>query len=169
MSYSQTSLIAIVIKTYGLALDDRQVEAVLVTWLQTYDSAWIIKALVESLYRGRYKLISVDNILKDWQRIGKPRYNFTPEYEREIFQKIPICEDRTDWELLPVASGEKSTSVVSVDAGNVESVGTESYYIIYASRSSCSIEHTKSQSRRIGTFSLSPSFGSGCADPSTPG
>jgi hypothetical protein len=129
MSYSQTSLIAIVIKTYGLALDDRQVEAVLVTWLQTYDSAWIIKALVESLYRGRYKLISVDNILKDWQRIGKPRYNFTPEYEREIFQKIPICEDRTDWELLPVASGEKSTSVVSVDAGNVESVGTESYYI----------------------------------------
>jgi hypothetical protein len=131
MSYSQTSLIAIVIKTYGLALDEQQVEAMLVTWSKTYDSAWIIKAIVESLYRGRYKLVSVDNILKDWQRIGKPRYNFTPEYEREIFQKIPSLDDRPDWESLSVASGTKSASAdsIDIDATSVESVGTESYYI----------------------------------------
>lgn len=129
MSYSQTSLITIVIKTYGLALDEQQVEAMLVTWFQTYDSTWIIKAIVESLYRGRYKLISVDNILKDWQRIGKPRYNFTPEYEREIFQKIPSLDDRLDWESLSVASEEKSASADSIDDTKMESVGTESYYI----------------------------------------
>jgi hypothetical protein len=129
MSYSQTSPIAIVIKTYGLALDEQQVEAMLVTWSQTYDSAWIIKAIVESLYRGRYKLISVDNILKDWQRIGKPRYNFTPEYEREIFQKIPSLDDRPDWESLSVASETKAASAESNHVANVESVGTESYYI----------------------------------------
>jgi hypothetical protein len=129
MSHSQTNLIAIVIKTYGLALDEQQVEAILVAWFQTYDPAWIVKAIVESLYRGRYKLISVDNILKDWQRIGKPRYNFTPEYEREIFQNISSLDDRPDWPSLSVDRDRESGATGSIDAASVESVGTESYYI----------------------------------------
>jgi hypothetical protein len=129
MSHSQTSLIAIVIKTYGLALDEQQVEAILVTWFQTYDAAWIVKAIVESLYRGRYKLISVDNILKDWQRIGKPRYNFTPEYEREIFQNISNLDNRPDSDSLLADGSEESGSTGSIDAASVESVGAESYYI----------------------------------------
>ncbi|WP_310490365.1 hypothetical protein [Chamaesiphon sp. VAR_69_metabat_338] len=129
MSHSQTSLITLVIKTYGLALEEDRVEAMLITWFQTYDSTWIAKAIVESLYRGRYKLISVENILKDWQRIGKPRYNFTPEYEREIFQNIPSIVDSGDWESLSAASAEKGVASESIDAASVESVGTESYYI----------------------------------------
>ncbi len=129
MSHSQTNLIAIVIKTYGLALDEQQVEAILVAWFQTYDAAWIVKAIVESLYRGRYKLISVDNILKDWQRIGKPRYNFTPEYEREIFQNISNLDNRPDSDSLLADGSEESGSIGSIDAASVESVGSESYYI----------------------------------------
>jgi hypothetical protein len=94
MSYFHQNFITTVIDLYGLELEDRQVDAIILTWLQKYDDTWIVKAIVESLYRGRYKIKSVDNILKDWQRLGKPRYNFTPDYEREILQNLPDLNDR---------------------------------------------------------------------------
>lgn len=132
MSYSQSNLISIIIKIYGLALDEQQVEAILANWFQTYDSAWILKAIVESLYRGRYKLVSVDNILKDWQRIGKPRYNFTPEYEREILQKIPNADESdesTGCDTRPLTGSEAAGEVGAIDSTNSASVGTESYFV----------------------------------------
>jgi hypothetical protein len=132
MSHSQSNLISIIINIYGLALDEQQVEATLANWSQKYDSAWILKAIVESLYRGRYKLVSVDNILKDWQRIGKPRYNFTPEYEREILQKIPTADESdqlTGCDTRPLTGGNVSGEVGSIDSTNSGSVGTESYYV----------------------------------------
>jgi hypothetical protein len=95
MSHFHKNFITTVIALYGLELDDNRVESIIETWLQTYDDSWIVKAIVESLYRGRYKIKSVDNILKDWHRLGKPRYNFTPEYEREILQNLPALTDST--------------------------------------------------------------------------
>ncbi|AFY93998.1 hypothetical protein Cha6605_2966 [Chamaesiphon minutus PCC 6605] len=89
MSHFHQNFITVVIDLYGLELDGHQVDTLVANWLKKYDNNWIIKAIVESLYRGRYKIVSVDNILKDWQRLGKPRYNFTPEYEREILQNLP--------------------------------------------------------------------------------
>jgi hypothetical protein len=129
MSHSQQNLISVIIKIYGLALDDRQVEATLITWFQKYESAWILKAIVESLYRGRYKLVSVDNILKDWDRIGKPRYQFTPEYEREILQKLPTGDDSLVSESGQLVGDTASATDVSIAAASTESVGVESYYV----------------------------------------
>jgi hypothetical protein len=98
MSHFHHNFITIVIELYGLELDGHQVDILVASWLQKYDNSWIIKAIVESLYRGRYKIVSVDNILRDWQRLGRPRYNFTPEYEREILQNLPAVVE------LPAAS-----------------------------------------------------------------
>ena len=89
MSDFQQNFIKIAIEIYGLELDPDRVDVIVATWLKKYDPDWILKAIVESLYRGRYKIVSVENILKDWQRLGNPRYKFTPEYEREILEKIP--------------------------------------------------------------------------------
>ncbi len=89
MSQFQQEFITTVIKQYGLDLDGNQVDNIIMAWFQEYDPAWIIKAIVESLYRGRYKVKSVDNILKDWQRRGNPLYQFTPDYEREILHSLP--------------------------------------------------------------------------------
>jgi hypothetical protein len=100
MSHFHQNFITTVIDLYGLELDDRQVDTIIETWLQKYDGSWIVKAIVESLYRGRYKIKSVDNILKGWQRMGKPLYNFTPEYEREILQNLPAPSDRPQTPLL---------------------------------------------------------------------
>jgi hypothetical protein len=128
MSHSQQNLIAVIIKIYGLSLDEQQVEAILIAWFQKYDRAWILKAIVESLYRGRYKLVSIDNILKDWERIGQPRYNFTPEYEREILQKMPT-DDSIVCTSGQLASGTASDPSVSISAASAESVDIESYYV----------------------------------------
>ncbi len=111
MSDFQPHCIKIAIEIYGLELDGHQVDTILETWLKQYDPAWILKALVESLYRGRYKIVSVENILKDWQRLGSPRYRFTPEYERDILAKIPVLP-------IPAASPSNSSTepVVTVEA-----------------------------------------------------
>jgi hypothetical protein len=107
MSHFHHNFITKVIDLYGLELDGHQVDTLVANWLKKYDRDWIVKAIVESLYRGRYKIVSVDNILRDWQRLGRPRYNFTPEYEREILQNLPAVVE------LPVASD--SPAQVSVD------------------------------------------------------
>jgi hypothetical protein len=129
MSHSQQNLISVIIKIYGLALDEQQVETIPIAWFQKYDPAWILKAIVESLYRGRYKLVSVDNILKDWDRIGKPRYNFTPEYEREILQKLPTGDDSLVYEFGQLGGNAAFATGVSIEAASTESVGIESYYV----------------------------------------
>jgi hypothetical protein len=89
MTHFHHKFIATLIDRYGLEPDGDRVDLIVADWLQHNDSSWVVKAIVESLYRGRYKIKSVDNILKDWQRLSKPLYHFTPEYEREILQNLP--------------------------------------------------------------------------------
>jgi hypothetical protein len=89
MIQSTQNTIAALIAHYGLELEDTQVDDVVRPWLDRYEPTWVIKAIVESLYRGRYKVTSVDRILQDWTRIGEPRYWFSAEYERGILEKLP--------------------------------------------------------------------------------
>jgi hypothetical protein len=93
MNQFNQQFITAIIDRYGLEPDDYQIDNIVVIWLKTYDRAWIFKAIIESLHRGRYKLKSVDSILSGWQRAGKPSYNFPPEFEREILQNLPTISD----------------------------------------------------------------------------
>ncbi|MFM7787038.1 MAG: hypothetical protein ACKO90_02315, partial [Microcystis panniformis] len=49
-------------------------------WLPTYSLNWIRMAILEALYQGRYKVISVEEILKIWHRRGHPTFHFTGEF-----------------------------------------------------------------------------------------
>jgi hypothetical protein len=64
-------------------------QELLETWLPEYSLDWIRMAVLEALYRGRYKTISVEEILKSWQRRGRPTYNFTPDFERLVCKNLP--------------------------------------------------------------------------------
>jgi hypothetical protein len=101
MSQFNQQFITSIIDRYGLELEDDLIDSIVATWIGQYDSAWIVKAIVESLHRGRYKIKSVDSILSGWQRVGKPSYNFTPEFEREILQDLPTIADLADTETSP--------------------------------------------------------------------
>jgi hypothetical protein len=104
MSQFNQNFITVIIDRYGLEPDEYRVDSIVLSWLQKYDSTWIVKAIVESLYRGRYKVKSVDSILSDWQRVGKPSYKFTPEFEREILQNLPAITDLPKDPVAPILS-----------------------------------------------------------------
>ena len=58
-------------------------------WLRTYPVRWIRLALIEALYQGRYKTISVEQLLALWQRRGQPLYHFNPEFEILVCHNFP--------------------------------------------------------------------------------
>jgi hypothetical protein len=58
-------------------------------WLSDYPAKWICLAVIEALYQGRYKAVSVEQILTMWARRKQPRYHFNSEFERLICSKLP--------------------------------------------------------------------------------
>ena len=67
------------------------IEQQLVAWLKTYPAPWILLAVVEALYQGRYKAVSVEQIMQIWQRRGQPVCHFTHEFEQLVGSKIPAA------------------------------------------------------------------------------
>ncbi|WP_204105797.1 MULTISPECIES: hypothetical protein [Spirulina sp. CCY15215] len=58
-------------------------------WLEKYEPHWIRLAAIEALYQGRYKVISVEQILTLWHRRGQPTPHFNSDFERLISRKLP--------------------------------------------------------------------------------
>ncbi|NJR40159.1 MAG: hypothetical protein HC781_16720 [Leptolyngbyaceae cyanobacterium CSU_1_4] len=69
---------------YSFDLSGYTVDRLAQYWLQRYPSDWIRLAVVEALYQGRYKAVSVEQILNLWQRRGKPLHHFNRDFERII-------------------------------------------------------------------------------------
>ncbi|WKT84250.1 MULTISPECIES: hypothetical protein [unclassified Thermosynechococcus] len=78
------------LRQYGFDLDGSSVEVILDRWLRHFPPRWIRLALIEALYLGRYKAISVEQILELWQRREQPIYHFNSEFEAIICQSLPI-------------------------------------------------------------------------------
>jgi hypothetical protein len=64
-------------------------ERILSRWMQIYPELWIKLALVESLYQGRYKMVSVEQLLILWSRRGQPTYHFNYEFESLVCHNVP--------------------------------------------------------------------------------
>ncbi len=58
-------------------------------WQKQYPGNWLHLAVIEALYQGRYKAISVQQILTCWQRRGQTIFHFNMEFERLICSKFP--------------------------------------------------------------------------------
>ena len=65
-------------------------------WLNDYPANWVRLAVVEALYQGRYKAISVEQILVFWNRRGQPLYHFKHEFDRLICSNFPQMTGQTD-------------------------------------------------------------------------
>lgn len=64
-------------------------------WLRSYPAQWVRAAVVEALYQGRYKSVSVGQILAIWKRRGQPLYHYGFEFERMVcgtLARIPTQE-----------------------------------------------------------------------------
>jgi hypothetical protein len=53
-------------------------------WLDDYPANWVRLAVIEALYQGRYKAISVEQILYVWHRRDQALPHFNHEFERLV-------------------------------------------------------------------------------------
>ena len=74
---------------YCFDLRGYQAEELVRAWLYNYKSSWVRLAVIEALYQGRYKAVSVEQILATWNRCGFPKAHFNGEFERLIGRKFP--------------------------------------------------------------------------------
>jgi hypothetical protein len=74
---------------YSFDLGGRTALQLIDQWLNRYQAGWIRWAVIEALYQGRYKAVSVDQILQLWQRRKHPCYHFSYEFERLVCHKFP--------------------------------------------------------------------------------
>ncbi|MCW6035430.1 hypothetical protein K4A83_03950 [Spirulina subsalsa FACHB-351] len=90
--FSQKSAVvqAVVLMSY-YGFDTKGVTAaeLVLQWLEIYEASWIRSAVIEALYQGRYKGVSVEQILRLWLRREQPFPRFTADFERLICRKFP--------------------------------------------------------------------------------
>lgn len=75
---------------YSFDISGDTVEELVGEWLTIYPAYWVHLAVVEALYQGRYKTVSVEHILAMWQRRGQPIYHFNYEFERLVCSSFPL-------------------------------------------------------------------------------
>jgi hypothetical protein len=74
---------------YGFEHGEFTGEQLIRHWLSIYPARWIRLAIIEALYQGRYKTISVQHILIFWQRREQPLCHFNQEFERLVCHNLP--------------------------------------------------------------------------------
>jgi hypothetical protein len=74
---------------YGFDLEQKTPEELIERWRKEVPISWVRLAVIEALYLGRYKAVSVEQILKLWSRLASPNLHFTHEFERVICRKFP--------------------------------------------------------------------------------
>ena len=74
---------------YGFDLGGFEVEELVSYWSSYYPHHWLRAAILEALHQGRYKAISVGQILVIWRRRGQPLPHYSYEFERAVSTRFP--------------------------------------------------------------------------------
>lgn len=86
----QATQAAILLTHYGFDLDGYAANSLVESWLEAYEVGWVRAAVLEALYQGRYKAVSVEQILALWGRRGQPLRHFSHEFERIVCKELPF-------------------------------------------------------------------------------
>lgn len=113
---------AILLTYYGFDLNSYDPETLVLGWLEVYDPAWVRSAIIEALYQGRYKAISVEQILVLWARRGQPLRHFNREFERIVCNELsheeePLGRTGLPGEMPPEPSPFASKRAILEDQG----------------------------------------------------
>ena len=118
--------------SYGFDLRGYHVSELVQQWLNHYQSPWIRLAVIEALYQGRYKAISVEQILNCWLRLGHPSYHFNHEFECLVCHKFPryLISDSQNrvgkpfesecWEAVSNSLSNKQQATINPKVGETE-------------------------------------------------
>ena len=105
---------------YGFDLGGKKAEKLAGEWLTKYPGYWLRLAVVEALYQGRYKAVSVGQLLSMWHRIGEPLYHFNREFERLVCNNFPQnlnlkSDDRVPQDDILLSKPESQVGVAELD------------------------------------------------------
>lgn len=79
---------AVLLESYRFELGGHDARQWVSLWLEFYRPSWIRDAVVEALYQGRYKSVSVRQILELWHRRGQPIRHVTHDFEAAICREF---------------------------------------------------------------------------------
>lgn len=106
---TSADLAANLLAHYSFDLNGHSTSELINRWRVDYPIDWLHLAVIEALYLGRYKAISVQQLLNFWQRRGQVIYHFNMEFERLICSQFPETLTAT---AAPVLSpGQKHTPI----------------------------------------------------------
>jgi hypothetical protein len=77
------------ISRYGFDLEGQSPEFWIAQYRQDYPVEWIYLAIMEALHQGRYKIISIEQILRLWLKRGSSVYHFGEDFEFLINRTVP--------------------------------------------------------------------------------
>ncbi len=98
---------------YSFEIEGYTAEELVENWRQTYPASWLRLAVIEALYQGRYKAISVSQILAIWQRLSEVRSHFPPDFERLIVESLPCQWGRQATQPIPSKSKTAASTTPS--------------------------------------------------------
>lgn len=75
---------------YHFDLGHYQIRELMVKWSKLYPHKWLPLAVIEAIYEGRIKAISVEHILNLWQKKGEITERFNSEFEKLITSDLNI-------------------------------------------------------------------------------
>ncbi|TVP56705.1 MAG: hypothetical protein EA343_23870 [Nodularia sp. (in: Bacteria)] len=113
-SQSSAELAIALLTHYSFDLSGHTASELINRWQSQYPVKWLHLAVVEALYQGRYKGISVQQILAFWQRRGQVIYHFNMEFERLICSKFPESLTELAAPVLPPIQPQIPTESASV-------------------------------------------------------
>lgn len=76
------------INYYSFDLGEYTAKELIIKWSKKFPHYWLPLAVIEAIYQGRFKAISIEQILNLWTRYGHPNYHFKPEFENLISNDI---------------------------------------------------------------------------------
>ncbi len=80
---------------------------------EIFKPEWVRQAVIESLFQGRYKAVSVNQILHLWERKGEPNCRYNHEFERLVCGDVAVIyEDRIYY--TPPRASNRATSVTEI-------------------------------------------------------
>ena len=94
---------------YDFDLGGETSKQLIARWQKNYQVEWLSLAVIEALYLGRYKAISVQQILTLWERRGQPIYHFNSEFQNIITRNVLTnLTTQIDNQSLPIKTNPSS-------------------------------------------------------------
>jgi hypothetical protein len=128
MNLADENVVVALILRYGFDLGEQSALSMVRSWSCKYDPSFLSLAVVESLHLGRYKAVSIEQVLNGWQRRGEPIPHFSEEFadmvsgpgvlakltiadEQETNDELELELEKTLFSASDIAEAHRSTEV----------------------------------------------------------